>query len=102
MDETTEEDRAESATPAGPEPTSDHLSDQEIELLKWQARAYLLAGLIPGGLLWGFIIGKGQAGELVTNMAVGLASLVVALPLLALAMIYAHRYSKATGKWWWI
>ena len=102
MDETTEESQAESAAPAELEPTSNRQSDKDIEVLKWQARAYLLAGLVPGGVLWGFIIGKGQSGELLANMVIALASLFVALPLLALAMIYAHRYSKATGKWWWI
>ena len=97
-----DEAKDEIAAAVEPPSTSDQQSGQDLETLKWKARVYLMAGLIPSGVLWGFVIGKGQSEEILTNLAVGIASLGVALPLLMIAMIYAHRYSKATGKWWWV
>jgi hypothetical protein len=102
VDELTAEDTAEDTVPIESEESETPQFDEELERHKWKARVYLTAGLIPGGLLWGFIIGKSQSAEPLTNLAIAMASLLVALPLLVMAMIHAHRYSKATGKWFWI
>ena len=106
MDEPTGEGSAKEVAAAEPEEkvyTQRAVVDWwDIECRKWKSRIYLLAGAIPASFLSGFFYAHDAIDDVSVGETLILVTLLIMTPLIAMSMFHGFKYSKGTGKWWWI